>query len=236
MEEWLEKVVEAIPMSRHSVIMMGQLFYSGFLGALVGLERDIHGRSAGLRTHLLVSMGATLFMLVSLSVGGADPSRIAAQIVSGIGFLGAGAIMKEGLTVRGLTTASCLWVVAGVGMAVGVHQHVLAAIATVISLVSLSMLNNFDKFYKRESYRVLTICVPIDCDSNDVLDVIRCKNTTILFVDFDHDRVKNSFTLRISLRLLHKGTTDKVFSLLRKKLDSSDLNISKITWTHGRDF
>src|SRR5207248_10519029 len=95
------------------------LFLAALLGALIGFERERHDRPAGLRTHILVCMGAALITQVSRHLGGVrfDESRIAAQIVSGIGFLGAGTIFRTGSVVRGLTTAASLWVVAGIGMA-----------------------------------------------------------------------------------------------------------------------
>ena len=104
------------------------------LGGAVGFERELRDREAGIRTHLLVSLGSALFTIISaygfheFLVGGgtivrADPTRIAAQIVTGIGFLGAGAIIRDGLSVRGLTTAATLWVVAAVGMACGAGYY-----------------------------------------------------------------------------------------------------------------
>jgi putative Mg2+ transporter-C (MgtC) family protein len=118
------------------------------LGAAVGFERELRDREAGIRTHLLVSLGSALFTIISaygfhefLTGGGvivrADPSRIAAQIVTGIGFLGAGAIIRDGLSVRGLTTAATLWVVAGLGMACGAGYYWPAVAATVITIVAL---------------------------------------------------------------------------------------------------
>jgi putative Mg2+ transporter-C (MgtC) family protein len=118
------------------------------LGALIGFERELRDREAGVRTHLLVSLGSALFTIVSaygfnefLVHGGnivrADPSRIAAQIVTGIGFLGAGAIIREGLSVRGLTTAATLWVVAAIGMACGAGYYWPAAAATGLTLFAL---------------------------------------------------------------------------------------------------
>ena len=113
------------------IIELGfRILLASFLGGLIGLERDLHGRSAGLRTHLLVSLGASVFMIISgliakspLGVDAlADPGRIAAQTIVGIGFLGAGVIIKEGVNVRGLTTAACLWTVAAIGMAAGGQQ------------------------------------------------------------------------------------------------------------------
>jgi putative Mg2+ transporter-C (MgtC) family protein len=109
----------------------------------IGLERESRAQAAGLRTHILVGVGAALFTLVSAygfdDAPGrtADPTRIAAQIVSGIGFLGAGAIIRQGLTVRGLTTAAALWIVAAIGMAVGAGYYVGAVASTAIILVAL---------------------------------------------------------------------------------------------------
>lgn len=121
---------------------------AGVLGGLIGIERELREREAGLRTHLLVSVGSALFTIVSAygfheflasgqSVVRADPTRIAAQIVTGIGFLGAGAIIRQGLSVRGLTTAATLWVVAAIGMATGAGYYSGAVITTALVLVSL---------------------------------------------------------------------------------------------------
>ena len=125
-----------------------RLALAAALGAAIGLEREIREREAGLRTHLLVSLGSALFTIVSAygfhtflasgqSVVRADPSRIAAQIVTGIGFLGAGAILRQGLSVRGLTTAATLWVVAAIGLATGAGYYSAAVVTTVLVLVSL---------------------------------------------------------------------------------------------------
>jgi putative Mg2+ transporter-C (MgtC) family protein len=124
------------------------------LGGAVGLERELREREAGFRTHMLVSVGSALFTLVSaygfheFLVGGgnvirADPTRIAAQIVTGIGFLGAGAIIRQGFSVRGLTTAATLWVVAAIGMASGAGYYSAAVITTALVLFSLWPLRIF---------------------------------------------------------------------------------------------
>ncbi len=123
------------------------LIAAGLTGA-IGLERELRDRAAGLRTHMLVGVGSALFTIVSAYGWTAfefstpsgvvfDPTRIAAQIVTGIGFLGAGAILRQGLTVRGLTTAASLWIVAAVGMAAGAGFYSAAVIATAIVLVGL---------------------------------------------------------------------------------------------------
>ena len=128
-----------------------RLLIASVLGAAIGLEREIHAHPAGMRTHLLVSLGSAAFTVLSIfffeappGPSGAlptDPSRIAAQIVSGIGFLGAGAILKYGSSVRGLTTAASLWATAGVGMAAGAGAYVVAGLTTVLIVFSLGPLN-----------------------------------------------------------------------------------------------
>jgi putative Mg2+ transporter-C (MgtC) family protein len=123
--------------------LVGRLLLGAGLAAGIGLEREIHEHPAGIRTHLLVALGAALFTVLSIvgfpsaDARATDPSRVAAQIVTGIGFLGAGAILKYGPTVRGLTTAASLWTVAAIGMAAGAGLPVLAVATTVIVLVSL---------------------------------------------------------------------------------------------------
>jgi putative Mg2+ transporter-C (MgtC) family protein len=135
----------------HELDIAARLLVAALLGAAIGLEREIHDHPAGMRTHLLVAVGSALFTVVSifgfvgvLEAGqGApvDPSRVAAQVVTGIGFLGAGAILKFGTTVRGLTTAASLWTAAAIGMAAGAADYVLSAVGTAIVVFSLWPLN-----------------------------------------------------------------------------------------------
>jgi len=127
-----------------------RLFVSVLLGGLVGLERERHNRPAGLRTHILVCLGSALIMIVSFAgFSGTfgfsgDPARIAAQVVSGIGFLGAGTILRQGGFVRGLTTAASLWVVAAVGLSVGIGLYLPAVLTTIFVLGCLWLLNKID--------------------------------------------------------------------------------------------
>lgn len=128
-------------MGPDDLVMAGRLSVAALLGGLVGLEREMHRQPAGLRTHMIVAIASCLIMLVSihmgeLSGGRSDPGRIAAQVVAGVGFLGAGAIMRSGVSVRGLTTAACLWAVAGIGLAVGSGFWKPATMATVFILIT----------------------------------------------------------------------------------------------------
>jgi putative Mg2+ transporter-C (MgtC) family protein len=129
-----------------------RIVVAAVLGLAVGFEREIHGHPAGLRTHMLVAAGSGLFTVMSAygfegvarsisNTAPIDPTRIAAQIVSGIGFLGAGAILKDGVVIRGLTTAASLWATSAVGMAAGAGEYVIAVVATATILVSLWPIN-----------------------------------------------------------------------------------------------
>lgn len=127
--------------------MIMRLLLTLFLSGLIGLERQVHRRDAGLRTHILVALGSCLIMLTSLYVFdiykdsvSLDPSRIAAGVITGIGFLGAGTIIREPEGVRGLTTAASLWVVAGIGLAVGCGFNKMAIYTTALVLIVLHLL------------------------------------------------------------------------------------------------
>jgi putative Mg2+ transporter-C (MgtC) family protein len=146
------------PMLAHWELIVRLLIAAG-LGSLVGAERERLIWAAGLRTHMLVCVGSCLFMVVSAygfaSVIGPgvvlDPSRVAAQVVSGIGFLGAGSILLRGDLVRGLTTAASLWTVAAIGLAVGGGLYIEAIAATIIILVILAGIKPLEKWYQRRN-------------------------------------------------------------------------------------
>ncbi|MCS6845648.1 MAG: MgtC/SapB family protein [Caldilineales bacterium] len=128
----------------------GQLLLAAFLGGLIGLEREAGRRPAGMRTFMLVTVGSTLFTILSIhafptETGVRDSARVAAQIVSGIGFLGVGTIWRSQNAVKGLTTAAGLWVAAAIGMAVGAGYGLLAAATTVLVLIILVVLRRVEK-------------------------------------------------------------------------------------------
>lgn len=131
--------------------VVGKLALALVLGGFIGLEREIHSQPAGLRTHMVVALGAALLMLLSLEMRriqhDADPGRIAAQVVSGIGFLGAGAILRFGMSVKGLTTAACLWTAAGIGLAVGAGYYLGAVSATVLTLIATFVFDKFERLF-----------------------------------------------------------------------------------------
>jgi putative Mg2+ transporter-C (MgtC) family protein len=149
--------------------VMVRLLLALLLGGAIGLERESQGRPAGLRTHILVCLGATIIMLASQSMAilsqdlaptarvSVDPGRIAAGIVTGIGFLGAGAILRIGDLVRGLTTAGCIWFVAGLGIVIGQGLYSLAVVATAVILVALLALTRVERRMRPSVYRSISV-------------------------------------------------------------------------------
>lgn len=128
-----------------------RLILSVLLSGLIGFERQLHRRTAGLRTHILVSLGSCLIMLTSMYVFDIykdkvllDPGRIAAGVITGIGFLGAGTIIREREGVRGLTTAASLWVVAGIGLSIGIGFYIAGIFTTVLALITLFFLRHME--------------------------------------------------------------------------------------------
>jgi putative Mg2+ transporter-C (MgtC) family protein len=155
----------------HLELMLRILLGTG-LGAAIGLERDLHGRPAGLRTHAIVALASATFMVVSTrfvyfqhyAAGDlieVDASRIAASVVSGIGFLGAGAILRTGITIRGLTTAAGLWLVSAIGMAAGGGMYAIAVFVTILGLAALTLLRLFEDRGEQAARQRLTILVDV---------------------------------------------------------------------------
>jgi len=226
-----------------TIDMITRLAVAALLGGIVGLERDVHGRNAGLRTHLLVCMGSSLFMIMSelvaararVAVGGlaavnADPARIAAQVVTGIGFIGAGAILKSGLSVRGLTTAATLWIVASIGMAVGAGGFAIASVTTFFTVVSLVILNYFERCYKKDSYRRVTVEVNGKVDVDVVKACIEHKSVEFKSFQTERNFEKDYTTFTFMLRVFTRGTSDKVSASIIHQLENSKLDLKYIKW------
>lgn len=185
--------------------MAGRHSIAAVFGGLIGLERELHHQPAGLRTHRIVSIGSCLIMLVSIHMaelgpGRGDPGRIAAQVVAGVGFLGAGAIMRSGLSVRGLTTAACLWTVAGIGLAAGCGFWKAAVAATALGLVSTYI---FQKIELRMSKgRYLRKFVVHARDSATLVSnleaILQKSNVAVREVDIQRDLVEKKLTVSIT--------------------------------------
>lgn len=184
-----------------------RLFVAAVLGGAIGLERELRERQAGLRTHLVVSVGAALFTLVSAYGfnsfdGKVDPSRIAAQIVSGIGFLGAGAIIRQGLSVRGLTTAASLWLVAAIGMAAGAGYWEGALIATLgallvlgpLRVVSFRILSRYRPVHDR-----LLVEIPAGGSPVPIIEAIERQGARVVSLDVAQEGDRRSIAVDVAL-------------------------------------
>lgn len=133
--------------------LVERLCLAALLGGVLGLEREWRQKYAGLRTNILIAIGSALFTMMSIDLSatsGGDPTRVASQIVTGIGFLGAGAIMRTGASVRGLTTAAMIWVNAAIGVAVGGGEYHVAIVATMVTLVVIVLLNPVERWIDRK--------------------------------------------------------------------------------------
>jgi putative Mg2+ transporter-C (MgtC) family protein len=186
---------------------MGIRLLLGFAaGAILGFERSSRRQVAGLRTHILISLGATLLMLLSIWIpqefmdsSSGDPGRIAAQVVSGIGFLGAGAIIRLGNNIRGLTTAASLWFVAAVGLAVGAGMYFAAAIAEVIGFITLLLLGKFErKIFPAERLKILEIfykhSVP---DTDEAMNILKSSKIRLQSINIIHGSKSKGTRLRL---------------------------------------
>jgi putative Mg2+ transporter-C (MgtC) family protein len=132
-----------------------RLLLAAGLGGAIGVERELRQKPAGLRTNILIALGSALFTAISIQMAyaGGTSDRISAQIVTGIGFLGAGAILRSGHHVQGMTTAATIWVNAAVGMAAGAGEFLMATMATVITLLVLAVLPPIEAYFERRSGR-----------------------------------------------------------------------------------
>jgi putative Mg2+ transporter-C (MgtC) family protein len=216
-------------------ILLG-LSLAALLGAILGFERERHGRPAGLRTHLLVSLGAAGFMVLSPLVAEmgkgvpADPGRIAAQIVSGIGFLGAGAIVKEGVNIRGLTTAACLWIAAAIGMTAGAGFYLEAILICGLAMVALVIFPYIESWQRSHSYQVLEITMPLKVDVNAVLAKIRAHKVSLKRVDMDRDYTNDTLKLTCLIRFFTREVTDQDALEIVEAIESLDVGLKRIVW------
>ncbi len=195
--------------------LIGRLVLATGLGGMIGLEREAHNRPAGLRTHILVCLGSTLVMLVSMyglvdvhadtPESRYDAGRIAAQVVSGIGFLGAGTILREGNSVRGLTTAASLWIVAGIGLAVGSGMYIPAVATTVLTMIALQYLSRVERRWLGVQRDVLALRIIDKPGMIAAISAVLAKHKVdIRGVEIDHDSDDGYASLELSVVMTPK--------------------------------
>ena len=184
-----------------------RLCLASVLGLAIGFEREMHAKEAGVKTHLLVAMGSCLFMILSIygfegfydkDHTSFDPSRIAAQVVTGIGFLGAGTIIFRKNIIRGLTTAAGLWVTCAIGLACGCGFYYIAMAATVLVLISIFLANFFLKKYS-EKYTSITFIA--DCQNDISLLFDKLKNDGIVIKNYSMQQITDNGNEKFSVNI-----------------------------------
>jgi putative Mg2+ transporter-C (MgtC) family protein len=183
----------------HDLELLGRLLLAAVLGGGIGAERELNDQPAGLRTHMLLTTGACLFTLISAYGfdGNTDPSRIAAQIVTGIGFLGGGAIVRDGLTVKGVTTAASIWATASVGVAIGAGSYVLGIGGAVLVVGTLFGLRRVDDLLRRwgVSRQEFLLEAGPGFDAERVVDLLRSEKAGLRRME----RQENDGAIRVQL-------------------------------------
>ena len=203
-----------------------RILLAAVLGGLVGYERERQSQPAGFRTLMILAVGSALAMIVSIDVAfmyapaqpAGDPARLAAQVVSGIGFLGAGAILHYGLNVKGLTTATSLWTIAIVGLAVGAGKYIEASAATLMLLIILVILNIIEERFIR-SYINLNLTIK-GTDKKGLIEEIKRKlkdpSHVVSIVRVSRDLDDNRITIEVTVRGLESGLQDHLIGVLSK--------------------
>ncbi|MGC9454107.1 MAG: MgtC/SapB family protein [Phycisphaerae bacterium] len=214
-----------------------RLVIAAVLGALIGAEREHHGRSAGFRTQLLVALGSALAMLVSLNFarvfgnGNAgeaiqlDPARLAYGVMAGIGFLGAGAIIRYGAGVRGLTTAASLWCTAAVGLACGFGMYFVATIATALVIFALLFLSKLDRYIPSRWTKTLRVSLPLSQQDNieRVRKVLTRRGARIANMDYSRNIEQQIETLTFYISVSHKMSISDLMEIAQDVPEATEL-------------
>ncbi len=188
-----------------------RLFMGGMMGGLIGLEREFRAKEAGLRTHFIVALGSALFMMISQFAfnGRFDAARVAAQVVSGIGFIGAGVIIFQKNVVRRVTTAAGLWVAAAIGLACGAGMYWLAGAATLMTVVCLEMMHLVHR-YAAEKVVEVTLSSDGETDPLSVLEKVKALNLRAESYSFSGGKI------HLSLRMRRKDSLQTLRNLVNK--------------------
>lgn len=221
-----------------------RLILSAVIGGAIGIEREASNRPAGFRTHILVSVGSTLIMLVSAyGMGeGADPARLAAQVVSGIGFLGAGTILRTGNHIKGLTTAASLWVCAGIGLAIGAGFYLGGVVTAAIVLISLIALGNVEVNVLRGANKLVRVTATdragLIGDIGTVFGEynISIRNVTIDDIKDDVEgpgKIEIKFYVKKPINLNLQGLYDSLFHI--RDIDEVDFEDQRVeNWRNNK--
>lgn len=216
-----------------------RLAVAALLGALIGAEREHHGRSAGFRTQFLVALGSALAMLVSLNFarvfgGGSagpaiqlDPARMAYGVMAGIGFLGAGAIIRYGAGVRGLTTAASLWCTAAVGLACGFGMYLVATVAAAMVVFALLFLSKLDRYIPSRWTKTLTVSMPLSQQDNiqRLRDVLARRGANVANMDYNRNIEAQVETLTFYVSMSHRTSTSDLMKIIEEVPEARELTV-----------
>jgi len=229
----------ALPLAAEEIIIVIRLIASVVIGGMIGFERTFHGRPAGFRTHALVCLASALLMLVTvyqdlwmthlpLDAIRTDPTRMAQGIMTGIGFLGAGVIFKEGLTVRGLTTAASIWITAAIGILIGIGFYFAAALGTVMVLAILSLFRWIEDKLPSEHYAHLVIGFPRAkaIDETRLRAMIADKGFSVANLSSRLTDRGETFEYRMMIKSRGRNAIDALSQHLRAQPDVTEFRIS----------
>ncbi|HDZ02312.1 MAG TPA: MgtC/SapB family protein [Nitrospirae bacterium] len=214
-----------------------RLLLGALVGGIIGFEREVHGRAAGFRTQLIVCVAAVLIMIVSEnyyfylhnldSSLRIDPARISAGALIGIGFLGAGVIIKSGFAIRGLTTAASIWIVSAIGLSIGGGLYLEGIVTTAITIIALLALRIIEKKIKILRFKSITVSVPAAKDANEVvISIIENTGFNIHSVDYEKNQAEGKITYYFIASTRERGVVKQLFA----KLSSLDfIKTIKIT-------
>ncbi len=223
-----------------------RVFIAAILGFTIGFERELTSKFAGLRTHILVCIGSCIFTILSIWVfptvvadgqyqAYGDPARIAAQILTGIGFIGGGTVLRHGSSVFGLTTAATLWTTASIGMAVGCGQIILAVVATLLTMCVLVLIRKLETgFLKKFTQKTATIRATIIVQSAHVQEVIKAVSTTFdKIIEINHnksDRTDEKEKIYIETKYVSKNPVRDVYSKMSEIPNIENLFITNMNF------
>ncbi len=219
----------------HEILL--RLLLAAVIGGIIGFEREIHGRAAGFRTQLIVCVAASLIMILSEnyyfhihtldSSLRIDPARIAAGALIGIGFLGAGVIIKSGFAVRGLTTAASIWIVSAIGLAIGGGLYLEGAITAIITITALIALRVVEKKIKVLRFKIISISTPVMEDAEDTIASIITKyNFNIHSIDYEKSKASGEIMYRFVVSTRIRGDIRHLFLELSSLEFINSLKIS----------
>lgn len=210
--------------------LVARILVGSCLGAVIGYERDLHGRPAGLRTHMIVALASATFMVISThfvylqhygkdDLIEVDASRIAASIVTGMGFLAGGAIMRTGLSVQGLTTAAALWLVGSIGMAAGAGMFGIAVFVTIVGVVALTLLRRFEDKDDRTSRRRIFVVLGAEGSVGEVSARLGELGASVSAVEYDRHVADKTLAVTLDVRFPRTIHVDRLLEEIAAQRD-----------------